>query len=122
VRSYFGVFSEVGFPHDPMYPEHYHEGLEVRPNAGCNLTMSMKNVDNETKGDLKRWMNNNYDENSNGDRMELPSPNSIYNHQPFTNNPLLPAEGQNDPLMQHHLQHRLKLEVGIAVLFLLPLS
>ena len=39
IRSYFGVFSEAGFPDDPMYPEYYDAGLEVRKNTGCNLTL-----------------------------------------------------------------------------------
>ena len=37
-RSYFGVFSEAGFLDDPMYPEYFDNGIEIKRNQGCNFT------------------------------------------------------------------------------------
>ena len=39
MRYRYGVFSEVGFPNDPMYPAYYHVGPEIRKNEGCNTTL-----------------------------------------------------------------------------------
>ena len=38
MRYRYGVFSEVGFPNDPMYPAYYSIGPETRKNEGCNTT------------------------------------------------------------------------------------
>ena len=38
MRYRYGVFSEVGFPNDPMYPAYYSVGPETRKNEGCNTT------------------------------------------------------------------------------------
>ena len=32
------MFSETGFLDDPMYPEYFDNGLEIKLNQGCNLT------------------------------------------------------------------------------------
>ena len=34
---FFGVFSESGFINDPMYPEYFDNGIEIRKNEGCTL-------------------------------------------------------------------------------------
>ena len=40
IRYRYGVFSEVGFPNDPMYPAYYSLGPETLKNEGCNTTLS----------------------------------------------------------------------------------
>ena len=42
IRYNFGVFPESGFPGDPIYPEHYRFGPELRPNVGCQELLDIE--------------------------------------------------------------------------------
>ena len=39
---FFGVFSESGFINDPMYPEYFDNGIEIRKNEGCTLDINLE--------------------------------------------------------------------------------
>ena len=39
---FFGVFSESGFINDPMYPEYFDNGIEIRKNEGCTLDTNLE--------------------------------------------------------------------------------
>ena len=39
---FFGVFSESGFTNDPMYPEYFDNGIEIRKNEGCTLDPNLE--------------------------------------------------------------------------------
>ena len=39
---FFGVFSESGFINDPMYPEYFDNGIEIRKNEGCTLETNLE--------------------------------------------------------------------------------
>lgn len=39
---FFGVFSESGFINDPMYPEYFDNGIEIRKNEGCALDTNLE--------------------------------------------------------------------------------
>ena len=41
-RMFFGVFSESGFINDPMYPEYFDNGIEIRKNEGCTLDTNLE--------------------------------------------------------------------------------
>ena len=43
MRYRYGIFPEVGFQNDPMYPEKYFLGPEEVENEGCNTTLKFFN-------------------------------------------------------------------------------